>query len=145
MRQVEKRVEYADDEQQHFTDLVLNAIGFNAAQGVQQALDPQADVSGRFSFSVKSMPVYQGAERGPGHRLAALLDQAGSIARYLAGIVAIVLAMVAWQLKRSHASWEAEQARMREEQAAEEARIINDPTRERELTAQRQQAREDPR
>jgi flagellar M-ring protein FliF len=115
----EQRTEYTDVEKQRFRDLVINAIGYNAAKGMQLKAEAADKVEARFSATVQSMELY---------REPAVIAQAGVtipgfpggmadwIGYGLAGLVAIVVLMVArGQLKRSHQAWAQAEAKARQE------------------------------
>jgi len=115
------REEYSEAERQRFADLVLQAVGFQAAKGAQQAIDPKADVSSRFAYSVASLPVQVAAtpvEAQSAGLMPQVLEHAGTWGRWLlAGVLGLGLLMVArGQLKRSHAAWQSEQERARHEE-----------------------------
>ncbi|MHC5067487.1 MAG: flagellar basal-body MS-ring/collar protein FliF [Planctomycetota bacterium] len=116
----EELIEFTQTEQDAFAQLVLDAVGYQAALGIQQSVDPTGKAEDRFTYSIQSVPFHQPAaetvvsdEVVAGLTLAQMLDYG----RYaLAALMALILVMVArGQLKRSHAAWEAERAR---EQAA---------------------------
>jgi flagellar M-ring protein FliF len=111
--------EHGADERAEFEELVLKAIGFDAAKHLQLGLNPQTVevVEKRFTVATHSMRMYQ--EQQPEVMQAGMLpltpEAIGKYVRYaLAGIVALGLVLVArGQLKRSHSAWEAEQERKR--------------------------------
>ncbi len=126
------RVPYDASEKERFADMVLNAIGYNAARGVQERREPEADASRLFSYSVESLPMYQEPDEAPVPSQASLgtiVD--GPWPRYLlAAVVAVVLLLVArGQLKRSHVAWQEERERMRREAEEREQQAANDPSR----------------
>lgn len=102
-------------EQERFKQLVLDAIGFDAAKGVQLALEPESNAAERFTVTVQSMRLQRPEESEP---VATAVSPAipGNIDTWIrygvAAIVALGLLLVArGQLKRSHVAWTAEQDR----------------------------------
>jgi flagellar M-ring protein FliF len=125
----EKRIEYTEAERKRFSDLVLNAIGYNAAKGLAAGSGEAANVvESRFSVSVQSMELWreppeetvvQAGVSLLGNQIK-WLDFAGY---GLVGIVALGFLMVArGQLKRSHKAWSDAEARSRAQAEAEAAR-----------------------
>ncbi len=55
----EKREEFATGDRKRFEELVLNAIGFNAAKDITAKIDPKADIAARFTSTVQSMELYR--------------------------------------------------------------------------------------
>jgi flagellar M-ring protein FliF len=122
----EQRMEYTEAEKQRFRDLVLNAIGYNAAKGIQLKAEAADKVEARFSATVQSMELYREptvvAQAGVG-----IPGMPGGIADWigygLAGLVAIVLLLIArGQLKRSHQAWMQAEAKARQEEEERKAK-----------------------
>ncbi len=122
----EKREEFTAEEQTRFRELVLNAIGFNAAKDIAAKLEGVANLDARFTASVQSMALFRPEPElvaasgvmslGP----AKLLDYIGY---GVAGIVALAFILVArGQLKRSHDAWVAAEARARAQVDADAAK-----------------------
>jgi flagellar biosynthesis/type III secretory pathway M-ring protein FliF/YscJ len=116
----EQRVEYTEAEKQRFRDLVLNAIGYNAAKGIQLKSEAADKVEARFSATVQSMELYREptvvAQAG-----VTIPGLPGNIADWigygLAGLVAIALLLIArGQLKRSHQAWVQAEAKARQDE-----------------------------
>jgi flagellar M-ring protein FliF len=116
-----QRVEYSEDEKARFKELVLNAIGFNAAKGMHLKMETADKVEPRFSATVQSMEMY----REPDTAVA----QAGLTVPMLPGVnadmigygvsalVALVILFIGrGQLKRSHKALLEAEARAREEE-----------------------------
>jgi len=110
----EKREDYSEAEKRRFQELVLGAIGFNAAKGIQ-ATENAATAESRFSVAVQSMELYRepatvvAASAGPLPQQ--WLDYGGYA---LAAVVALVLLVVArGQLKRSHLAFQQAETRAR--------------------------------
>ena len=119
---VTQRVAYTVEEQEAFKQMVLAAIGYDAALGHQRSIDPDM-ADGRFSVSIQSLPMYHDPDTQAIEEAGLLgsLSQGGEVAAWLrwavAAIVALTLLIVAkGQLKRSHAAWEAELERRRDEE-----------------------------
>lgn len=120
-----KRVEYTEPEKQRFKDLVLNAIGFNAAKGIQLQNEAAAIVEQRFSSSVQSMEMWREPEAKvaeAGLIIPGMPTRIADLVGYgLAGVVALGLLLIArGQLKRSHQAWAAAEARARQQVEAEQ-------------------------
>ncbi|MDA3959387.1 MAG: flagellar basal-body MS-ring/collar protein FliF [Planctomycetota bacterium] len=129
---VEVVTEFTVEEQERFAQLVLDAIGFKTALGAQQALEPDAPVADRFSYSVQSVPFAQPVTDGVAEAGAFSDISKQEILDYLrylvAGVVALVLLFVArGQLKKGREAWEQERAR-REQQ--EQERLQAEQSRE---------------
>jgi flagellar M-ring protein FliF len=123
----EQRIEYTDAEKLRFRDLVLNAIGYNSAKGLQLKSEAADKVDARFSATVQSMEMY----RDPGSAVAqasvGIPALPGGIADWigygLAAIVALTLLIVArGQLKRSHQAWAEAEARARQQEEERKAK-----------------------
>ncbi len=120
---VEKREDYSEVEKKRFQELVLGAIGFNAAKGSQGAGEAPAAIEGRFSVAVQSMAMWHEPVEVVAAS-AAPLGLGGNVLDYVGyGLVAVValgmMFIARGQLKRSHAAWVAAEERGRRE--AEEA------------------------
>ncbi len=121
----EKRVEYTEPEKQRFRDLVLNAIGYNAAKGIQLQNEAANIVEQRFSSSVQSMEMWHEPEvkvAEAGITIPGLPARFTDLIGYgLAGVVALGLLLIArGQLKRSHQAWANAEARARQQVEAEQ-------------------------
>ena len=116
--------EYTQAEKDRFKELVLNAIGFNAAKDIAAKIENVANLDGRFTSSIQSMDLYQPKED---------IAQAGvtlplgnlpwtdAVGYGVAGLTALIILGVArGQLKRSHQAWAdaEERARKATEDAA---------------------------
>ncbi|TVR44044.1 MAG: flagellar M-ring protein FliF [Planctomycetota bacterium] len=117
--------DYSDQQKEVFRQAVLDAIGFAAARGSQQTMDPDGNVEDRFSVSLASVqPVISDFDELP--RAAGFLgtgfeeDQLRQWGSWiLAAVVALGLLLIArGQLKRAQAGIEAEARRRREEEEA---------------------------
>lgn len=127
-KKVKSRIAYTGDEQKRFESLVLNAIGFDSAKDIVAKVEGVQNLGSRFSSAVQSMDLYE----APTETIA----QAGVViptwvpggpAEWvgwgLAGLVAIVLLVVArGQLRRSHQAWAEAERRSREAAEAEHAK-----------------------
>lgn len=110
--------EYSQADKDRFKELVLNAIGFNAAKDIATKIEGSANLDVRFTSSVQSMDLWRNpqddiAVAGVGVPLTALpwFDIAGYAG---AGLVALVMLGVArGQLKRSHKAWKDAEERAR--------------------------------
>jgi flagellar biosynthesis/type III secretory pathway M-ring protein FliF/YscJ len=124
----EKRVEYTEPEKLRFREMVLNAVGFNAAKGIQLQSETAAQVEPRFSAAVQSMEMWREPEPIVAQAGMTIPGLSGSMGDYigygLAGLVALIALIIArGQLKRSHRAWVDAEARARQEAvAAEEAK-----------------------
>ncbi len=127
---VEKHEDYSEVEKKRFQDLVLGAIGFNAAKGSQGAGETPAMIESRFSVAVQSMAMWH----EPVEMVAASaipLGLGGSMLDYigygLVGVVALGMMFIArGQLKRSHVAWtQAEERGRREAEEAEKRRQVD--------------------
>lgn len=123
----EQRIEYTEAEKQRFRELVLNAIGYNAAKGLQLKSEAADKVEARFSAAVQSMEMW----REPGSAVAqasvGIPAMPGGIADWigygLAGVVALTLLIVArGQLKRTHQAWAEAEARGRQQEEERKAK-----------------------
>ncbi|HEX3134740.1 MAG TPA: flagellar basal-body MS-ring/collar protein FliF [Planctomycetota bacterium] len=116
----EQRLEYTEVEKQRFRDLVLNAIGYNAAKGMQLKAEAADKVEARFSATVQSMELYREPVAAVAQAGVTIPGLPGGMIDWvgygLAGLVAIVLLMVArGQLKRSHQAWAQAEAKARQD------------------------------
>ena len=123
----EVRVEYTDAEKQRFRDLVLNAIGYNAAKGVQLKAEAADKVEARFSATVQSMELYREPSTAVAQAGVTIPGLPGGIADWigfgLAGLVALVLLLIArGQLKRSHQAWAQAEAKARRDEEERHAK-----------------------
>ena len=140
----EKRVEYTEPEKLRFKDLVLNAIGFNAAKGIQLQNEAANIVEQRFSSSVQSMEMWREPETKvaeAGIAIPGLPARFADLIGYgLVGIVALGLLLVArGQLKRSHQAWATAEARARQQVETEQEKAR--PTGEAAVSVVEDQAR----
>ncbi len=106
--------EYAKAEQDRFKDLVLNAIGFNAAKDIAAKSEAAQNLDTRFTVAVQSMAMYE----PPAEPVSVLpvtgLPWTDAAGYAVAGLVALVALFVArGQLKRSHRAWADAEARAR--------------------------------
>jgi flagellar M-ring protein FliF len=119
--------EYTAEERKRFEELVLNAIGFNAAKDMASRQEG-ADLKERFTSSVQSMRLWRPEEPVAAAGIMALdPNRLGEwIGWALAGLVAVGLLVVArGQLSRSHRAWADAEARARA--ATEEEQRRNAP------------------
>ena len=124
----ESRVEYTEVEKQRFRDLVLNAIGYNAAKGMQLKAEAADKVEARFSATVQSMELYREPIATVAQAGVTIPGLPGGIADWigygLAGLVAIVLLLIArGQLKRSHQAWMQAEAKARQDDDERKATV----------------------
>jgi flagellar M-ring protein FliF len=123
-----KKLAYTADEQKRFESLVLAAIGFDAAKDIVAKSGDAQTLGTRFASSVQSMQLYEPpvetvAQAGATLPVALPGDPGTWIGYGLAGLVAVVLLMVArGQLKRSHAAWAEAESRANDATAAERAK-----------------------
>jgi flagellar M-ring protein FliF len=124
--------EYAQAEKDRFKELVLNAIGFNAAKDITAKSEAGQNLDARFTSSVQSMDLYRAPETVAAASLALPLTSVPWVdaAGYgIAGIVALTFIFVArGQLKRSHLAWKEAEERARALVDAE--RVKNAPPEE---------------
>ena len=121
--------EYAQTEKDRFKELVLNAIGFNAAKDITAKSENAPNLDSRFTSSVQSMDLY----RAPDTVVAAgvslpltSLPWMDAVGYAFAGLVALIILFIArGQLKRSHQAWKEAEERARA--ASEEERKKNAP------------------
>jgi flagellar M-ring protein FliF len=123
----EQRVEYTDAEKQRFRDLVLNAIGYNAAKGIQLKSEAADKVEARFSATVQSMELYREPDTAVAQAGVTIPGLPGGVADWigygLVGVVALALLLVArGQLKRSHQAWAQAETRARQEEDERKAK-----------------------
>ena len=120
--------EYTVAEKDRFKELVLNAIGFNAAKDITAKFENAANLDSRFTSSVQSMELYRAPEvvqAGVGLPMTSLpwMDAVGYA---FAGLVALIILFIArGQLKRSHQAWRDAEERARA--ASEAERTKNSP------------------
>lgn len=124
--------EYSVAEKDRFKELVLNAIGFNAAKDITAKFENATSLDSRFTSSVQSMDLYRApdavVQAGVSLPLTSLpwMDAAGYA---FAGLVALIILFIArGQLKRSHQAWKDAEERARE--ASEAERKKNAPEEE---------------
>ena len=128
----EQRTEFSEVERQRYRDLVLNAIGFNAAKGLQMKLETAEKVEPRFSATVQSMEMYREPVAAVAQAGVTIPGMPGGIADWigygLSGLVAIVLLIVArGQLKRSHQAWAQAEAKARQDEKEIKAKVKPEP------------------
>jgi flagellar M-ring protein FliF len=128
----EQRTEFSDVEKQRYRDLVLNAIGYNAAKGLQMKLETAEKVEPRFSATVQSMEMYREPVSAVAQAGVTIPGLPGGLADWigygLSGLVAIVLLVVArGQLKRSHQAWAQAEAKARQEEIEAKAKVKPEP------------------
>ena len=128
----EQRTEFSEVERQRYRDLVLNAIGFNAAKGLQMKLETAEKVEPRFSATVQSMEMYREPVAAVAQAGVTIPGMPGGIADWigygLSGLVAIVLLIVArGQLKRSHQAWAQAEAKARQEENEIKSKVKPEP------------------
>ncbi|MFM2091765.1 MAG: Flagellar basal body M-ring protein, partial [Planctomycetota bacterium] len=126
-KKVKELREYAPEDRKRFEELVLNAIGFNAAKDMASRQEG-ADLKDRFTSSVQSMRLWRPEEPVAAAGIMALdPNRLGEwIGWGLAALVALGMIVVArGQLSRSHRAWADAEARARA--AAEEERKKNEP------------------
>ncbi len=124
----EQRSEYTDVEKLRYRDLVLNAIGYNAARGLQLKAEAADKVDARFGATVQSMEMYREPLITVTQAGVTIPGLPGGIADWigygLSALVAIVLLMVArGQLKRSHQAWMLTEAKANQEEADRKAKV----------------------
>ena len=109
--------EYATADKDRFKELVLNAIGFNAAKDIATKLEAGANLDSRFTSSVQSMDLYKAPETVAQATIPlplASIPWADAIGYVFAGIVALSILFIArGQLKRSHQAWKEAEERAR--------------------------------
>ncbi len=115
--------EYAQADKDRFKDLVLNAIGFNAAKDITMKTEGGQNLDARFTSSVQSMDLYRApdtiTQASVGLPLTAI-PWADAIGYGIAGLVALTVLFIArGQLKRSHMAWKEAEERGRGEVAAQ--------------------------
>ena len=120
---------YSEADLKRFEDLVLNAVGFNAARDVA-ATEEKTNVAARFTSSIQSMPFWTDAPAIAAGSAIALPTTPESLRQYLGWGLALIVAAAAFivargQLKRSHTAWSEAEARARA--AADEERKRNAP------------------
>ena len=128
----EQRTEFSEVERQRYRDLVLNAIGFNAAKGLQMKLETAEKVEPRFSATVQSMEMYREPVAVVAQAGVTIPGLPGGLADWvgygLSGLVAIVLLVVArGQLKRSHQAWAQAEAKARQDENEVKAKVKPEP------------------
>ena len=148
----EQRLEYTDVEKQRYRDLVLNAIGYNAAKGLQLKMETVEKVEPRFSATVQSMEMYREPSTVVAQAGVTIPGLPGGIADWigygLSALVAIVLLMVArGQLKRSHQSWVMTEAKAAQAEVDRKAKIkpeakVEDTSAEEENRARRMELKD---
>lgn len=124
----EQRTEFSDVERQRYRDLVLNAIGYTAAKGLQMKLETAEKVEPRFSATVQSMEMYREPVAVVAQAGVTIPGLPGGLADWigygLSGLVAIVLLVVArGQLKRSHQAWAQAEAKARQDENEVKAKV----------------------
>jgi flagellar M-ring protein FliF len=135
-----ERKEFTEAEKKRFEALVLAAIGFDAAKGIQLVKEPANVVGQRFTVTTQSIALWQPPSE---EVVVASVNPLGSTALKdyigygVAGLFAIIVLVVArGQLKRSHRAWQEAEERAREDEAAGRTR---EPREDEEL-AQRRRA-----
>ncbi len=128
----EQRTEFSEVERQRYRDLVLNAIGYNAAKGIQMKLETAEKVELRFSATVQSMEMYREPVAIVAQAGVTIPGMPGGLADWigygLSGLVAIVLLIIArGQLKRSHQAWAQAEAKARQEESEIKAKVKPEP------------------
>jgi flagellar M-ring protein FliF len=128
----EQRAEFSEVERQRYRDLVLNAIGYNAAKGIQMKLETAEKVELRFSATVQSMEMYREPVAVVAQAGVTIPGMPGGLADWigygLSGLVAIVLLIVArGQLKRSHQAWAQAEAKARQDESELKAKVKPEP------------------
>ena len=128
----EQRTEFSELERQRYRDLVLNAIGYNAAKGIQMKLETAEKVELRFSATVQSMEMYREPVAVVAQAGVVIPGMPGGLADWigygLSGLVAIVLLIVArGQLKRSHQAWAQAEAKARQTENEIKAKTKPEP------------------
>ena len=148
----EQRLEYTDAEKQRYRDLVLNAIGYNAAKGLQLKMETAEKVEPRFSATVQSMEMYREPTATVAQAGVTIPGLRGGLADWigygLSALVAIVLLMVArGQLKRSHQAWAQAEAKAAQEESERKAKVkpeakVEDDSAEQETRARRMELKD---
>lgn len=124
----EKRLEYSEPEKKRFQDLVLNAIGYNAAKGLAVAAnEPASVVENRFAVTIQSMEMWREKEEPVAVPATVGLGLPAKLSDWIGyGLVAIValgfLLVARGQLKRSHVAWAESEARARSQAESEALR-----------------------
>ena len=112
-------------DQNRIKDLVLNAIGFNAAKDLAAKLENGVNMDSRFTSAVQSMELFREEvpiQAGIPLPLSTTIPYGEAIGYVLSALVALAIILVArGQLKRSHMAWEMAEQRSREQHAVEEA------------------------
>jgi flagellar M-ring protein FliF len=124
--------EYGQADKDRFKELVLNAIGFNAAKDVAAKAEGVPNLDARFTASVQSVELFREPETTVAQAGLALpvtsVPLPDLVGYAVAGLVALIILWVArGQLARSHQAWKEADARARSVQEAEEKKNAPPP------------------